>query len=440
MPEPRRRIGELEETIEQLRGEVTWLTQELIARDRGAAVNDGAPAEWRPMLHAIRRLVHAHVPADRSVVVVSSGVDALLRYAGPRADHLSQDRGGSYAGSHPSCGLAAIAQVEAARWRGADFLLIPHSELWWFDHYPELAKHLEQRYARLADDETAGILWNLQAPGPLREVHELLGGLSGHLDHRPTLLDWHTGCDLASSFDEYKVFSPLGDAATLSYLDGTIDVVAVGTAEPGRIAEARRVASSVVVRVAPEPEVVWRDAGDGNGWGDVSILVVGSGGTPPAPQYVDRLRDSLPGDFAGEILIDGAPERERRPDRLRRLADEASGEIVVALDGATWPTPGWLRPLVSSLKTGGDVAFVTGMVLAPDGRLLAAGAAVHPDRDERPDAARHQFACRIERPMGRFFATRRELLLGTSARDDGVLYEPEAVAIAAWSRERRDDG
>jgi hypothetical protein len=431
MPESRRRVGELEETIGQLRDEVAWLTQELIARESGVAVSDGAPADWRPMLQAIRRLVHTKVPAGRSVAVVSSGVDALLHHAGLRAEHLSQDRNGNYVGSHPSCGLVAVAQVEAARWRGADILLIPRSELWWFEHYPELAKHLDQRYARIADDETAGILWDLQAPGPLREVYELLGRLSGGLDHRPALLDWHTGRDLASSFDEYKVFSPLGEAATLPYLDNTIDVVAI--AESDRIAEARRVASSFVVRTTPEPEVVWRGADSSDEWGDVSIVVVSSGGAPPASQYVDRLRDSLPGDFAGEILVEGPPKGEALAARLRRLADTASGDTIVALDGATWPTPGWLRPLVSSLKHRGDISFVTGMVVAPDGRLLAAGAAVNPDRDERPDSARHQFACRIERPAGRFFATHRELLLGSSAPDGGVLYEPEALAIAAWN-------
>jgi hypothetical protein len=431
MPEARRRIGELEQTIEQLRSEVAWLTQELVARDSDAPVTEGAPSEWRPMLQAIRRLVHAEVPAGRSVAVVSSGVDALLRHAGPRAEHLSQGRDGGYVGSHPSCGLVAVAQVEAARWRGVDVLLIPRSEVWWFDHYPELTKHLDQRYARIADDETAGILWDLQAPGPLREVHELLGGLSGGLDHRPALLDWDTGQDLASSFDEYKVFSPLGDAPTLPYLDGTIDVVAI--AEPDRVAEARRVASSFVVRMTPEPEVVWRAADDGHGWRDVSIVVVSNGGAPPDPRYVDRLRDSLPGDYAGEILVEGPQRGEALAVRLRRLADAATGETVVALDGATWPTPGWLRPLVSSLRSRGDVAFATGMLVAPDGRLLAAGAALDPKRDERPDAARHQFACRIERPTGRFFATHRELLLGTSAPDGGgVRYEPEALAIAAW--------
>jgi hypothetical protein len=423
--------GELEQTIEQLRDEVAWLTQELIARESGGAVSDDAPADWRPMLQGIRRLVHTQVPAGRSVAVVSSGVEALLRHAGLRAEHLSQDRNGNYVGSHPSCGLVAVAQVEAARWRGADILLIPRSELWWFEHYPELAKHLDQRYARLADDETAGILWDLQAPGPLRELHELLGGLSGGLDHRPALLDWHTGRDLASSFDEYKIFSPLGDAATLPYLDDTIDVVAI--ADPDRITEASRVASAFVVCMAPEPEVVWRSAGTADEWRDVSIIVVSNSGAPPAPQYADRLRDSLPGDFAGEILVEGPPKREALAVRLRRLADTASGETVVALDGATWPTPGWLRPLVSSLKSRADVAFVTGMVVAPDGRLLAAGAAVNPDRDERPDAARHQFACRIERPTSRFFATHRELLLGPSAPGGGVLYEPEALAIAAWN-------
>lgn len=477
--ELRARLAQQAEAIEQLRGEIGWLTNELIARDAAADTDGGdtydmagAPPEWRPMLRAIRQLVHHRVPQGSRLVVVSSGVDVLLRHAGYRAEHLSQDSLGGYAGSHPGCGRAAIVQLEAARWRGADALLMPSSELWWLEHYPELAKHLDQRYPRLAEDDAAGVIWGLREPGRLREVHDLLAGLCGRLDHRPALLDWHTGHDLASYFDEYKVFSPLGDVSVLPYLDGTIDVVAVGDATTQRRSEARRVASSFVVRVAQEPggaiDIVWRANDADDRVRDVSIIVASRGGPAP-PSFVEPLLETLPAAFDGEIVVDRAcdadsaranrvkvvdcPEGEPFAARLRRCAAAAAGDVIVLLDGATWPTPGWLRPLVALLRGVDDVGFVTGMVVEPDGRLVAAD----PDaralalREERLDAARHSFVRRLDPTPARFFATQRDLFLEWTDRPDGgedvavafggfvrslgkaLLYEPEAVAISSWS-------
>jgi hypothetical protein len=429
------------------------------------------------MLRAIRRIVHHHVPQGSRLVVVSSGVEAVLRYAGYGAEHLSQDGFGRYVGSHPSCCRVAIVQLEAARWRGADVLLIPRSELWWLDHYPDFAKHLDQRYPHVADDETAGVIWDLREPSRLREVHDLLASLCGRLDHRPALLDWHTGHGLASCFDEYKVFSPLGDAPVLPYLDGTVDVVAVGEATAERISEAQRVASSFVIRIRSEStpgiDVLWRANHVADESRDISIVVASRGGGPSAPGFVDRLLETLPTAFAGEVVVDRACETGSRPAspkrfqvvecpesepfgaRLRRCAAAAAGDVLVALDGATWPTPGWLRPLVALLRDVEDAGFVTGMLVGADGRLLAAGSADRPDlarteREERLDAARHRFVRRLEPTPARFFATYRDLLLEwgrTAVVDDDVaasfggfvrsrgralLYEPEAVAISSW--------
>lgn len=482
--ELRARVARQVDAIEELRSEVSWLTRELIARDADGAAPvdsvelgaDGAPPEWRPMLHAIRRLVHEHVPHGSRLVVVSSGVDALLRYAGYRAEHFSQDRLGAYVGSHPSCSRVATVQLEAARWRGADVLLIPQSELWWLDHYPEFGRHIDQRYARVAHDESAGVIWDLRKPSPLREVHDVLSSLCVGLDHRPALLDWYTGQDLAGYFDEYKVFSPLGEGRALPYLDDTIDVVALGEANADRVAEAFRVASSFVIQIAPGPmpsiNVLWQADQVEAGSGDVSI-VVASDGRPSVPGFAERLLDSVPVGFAGEIVIDEAcvtarparrtgvkivecPDGEQLGARLRRCARAASGDVLVLLDGATWPTSGWLRPLVRLLHDVEDAGFVTGMLVEADGRLIAAGSDAASGladvvSDDRLDAARHTVVRRLEAANARFFATQRRLFLEwdrtadvddhvatafgsfVRARGQTLLYEPETVAISSWS-------
>jgi hypothetical protein len=482
--ELRARIGQQAEVIDELRREVGWLIEELLGKEPGgigteapeAVDDDGLPAGWRPMLHAMRRLVYRHLPQRSRLAVVSSGVEPLLRFAGYSAEHLSQDRFGQYTDCHPSCGRVAVVQVEAARWRGAEFLLIPHSELWWLDHYPEFAAHLGHYYARFAEDGEGGAIWDLRTPGPQRAVHELLAGLCTQVDHRPALLDWGTGHDLTARFDGYKVFSPLGAEPVLPYVDGSVDVVALGDGTLEHASEAVRVASSLVIHVASDSDdridVLWRANATEERTDGVSIAVATSDGRTATAGFVDRLLETLPVSFAGEVLVDAAcvpaprTARSRRHPRTRvvrcptgddvrarlgRCARAASGDVLVVVDALTWPTPGWLPPLIRPLRDR-DVGFVTGRWAEPDGRLLAypspGGSDVSAGRD-RLDAPRHTRVRRLGETRTGFFATRRRLLLewdetsspssdvsqaysaSVAANGGVVLYEPEAIAISA---------
>lgn len=496
--ELRVRLGQQAEVIEELRREVGWLIEELVRKDpngTGPASSDpfgddGLPPGWRPMLHAMRRLVYQRVPQGSRLAVVSSGVELLLRFAGYHAEHLSQDRFGEYIGCHPSCGRVAVVQLEAACWRGAEFLLIPQSELWWLEHYLELANHLEHRYARVAEDDDAGVIWDLRMPGPQRAVHDLLTGLAVRLDHRPAMLDWHTGHDLAARFDEYKVFTPLGTEPVLPYLDGTVDVVALGDETLDRASEAIRVASALVLHVASEPnasiDVLWQANEIEERTDAVSIVVATADGRPATPNFVDRLLDTLPVSFAGEVVLDAAcgvvprsarsssrrgPRtklvRCRRGDdlraRLRRCAAAASGDVLVVLEATTWPAPGWLFPLLRPLRNR-DIRFVTGRWVEQDGQLIGPRGFDGYDTDAMAgdlDAARHTRVRRLGETSTGFFATRRRLFLEWDEANSGatdvsraysayvsadwgaVLYEPESIAISAAgprapSEEQRD--
>jgi len=113
-----------------------------------------------------RKLVEAHVPSDVGVAVISKGDDRLVDLEGRPAWHLPSMLDGSYAGHYPADGGEAIAHVESLRGRGAAFLLIPQTSLWWLDHYSELRDHLERRYPAVADDPDAGRLYQLGAPTP----------------------------------------------------------------------------------------------------------------------------------------------------------------------------------------------------------------------------------------------------------------------------------
>jgi hypothetical protein len=99
-----------------------------------------------PLTRKIVDAVRATLPVGARVLVVSRGDDALLRLEERRADHFPQTDGGTYAGHHPADSAAAIAHVEALRARGAQYLLFPVTAFWWFEHYRDFRRHLEERY------------------------------------------------------------------------------------------------------------------------------------------------------------------------------------------------------------------------------------------------------------------------------------------------------
>src|SRR5205085_1170358 len=101
---------------------------------------------YEQLIARIRDAVAASIPAGATVAVVSKGDPKLLELAGRRAWHLPQTPHGVYAGHHPANGAEAVAQLEALRAKGAEFLLLPATSFWWLDHYAEFRRHLEAKY------------------------------------------------------------------------------------------------------------------------------------------------------------------------------------------------------------------------------------------------------------------------------------------------------
>jgi len=91
--------------------------------------------------------------------------------------------------------------------------------------------------------------------GVARAVEEALGQVRSRLERDPTVLDWNSGLGLARVLSRLVVFSPPGaaDVPSLPYLDGTVDVVVLPSADPVRVAEARRVASAAVLGLSDLP-------------------------------------------------------------------------------------------------------------------------------------------------------------------------------------------
>jgi hypothetical protein len=477
MAELRSRVASQADEIEELRREVGWLSEELIADEAGDGIfADGAAGRGHLTRH-VRRVVHECVPRGSSLGVVSSGDESLLRFVGCKAVHLSQDSDGLFT-AHPDGARAAVVQLEAARWGGADFLVIPENGLWYFEHYEEFGKHLSRLYTSTHEDDVTSI-WDLRSPGPLREVDEMLAGLSVQPGHQPVVLDWHTGQDLAGSFPDHKVFSPIEDLPRLPYLDHSVEVVVIPEKhKKKRTSEARRVASHLVIAVGsdsrPSMDILWRSRRLGVCQKDVSVIAVSRDRRPLSFEYVRRLLDSLPISFDGELVVcmdrgavpqlgpDAArlkriklipfQEDDRFAARVRRAAEAAKGETLVVLDGSTRPVVGWLPPLVRLLEESPGVGAATGMLVQPDGRPLQSPPPRKPDGGAAPthdlDAAHRRYVRPTKLVSGSFFATRRELLLeldqGVGGLEEALaehlrakglstLYQPETLAISEWS-------
>jgi GT2 family glycosyltransferase len=122
---------------------------------------------YQQLTRRIREMVQTTLPVGATVLVISNGDEELLRLDGKRAWHFPQTQDGVYAGHHPADSAEAIARLETLRAKGAEFLLIPHTALWWLDHYGEFKKHLDSQYALVARQEETCLIFALADRDPI---------------------------------------------------------------------------------------------------------------------------------------------------------------------------------------------------------------------------------------------------------------------------------
>jgi GT2 family glycosyltransferase len=100
---------------------------------------------YRRLVERIRDAVLEEVSAGSRVLMVSRGDRELIDLGELDAGHFPQDADGRYLGHHPRDSEDAIAQLEALRGEGAEYLVLPATSFWWLDHYEELAALLRER-------------------------------------------------------------------------------------------------------------------------------------------------------------------------------------------------------------------------------------------------------------------------------------------------------
>jgi len=102
----------------------------------------------------VPRVVAECVPVGSTVLVVSKGDEALLAIEGRAGWHFPRAEDGRYRGYYPANDENAIAHLEELHERGAEFLALPTTYLWWLEHYPGFARHLDSRYRVAAREES----------------------------------------------------------------------------------------------------------------------------------------------------------------------------------------------------------------------------------------------------------------------------------------------
>ena len=163
--------------VEQIEVEIYELQSELAALlgggqrspdgsdDGGGAFAASDQLGYRKLVARIRDAVEASLPEHSTVLVVSRGDQELLKLAGMRAQHFPQEPNGTYAGHYPADSAAAIRHLEELRARGAAYLLLPRTALWWLDHYTGLREHLDSHYAAVLRDPACCLAYDLTPIG-----------------------------------------------------------------------------------------------------------------------------------------------------------------------------------------------------------------------------------------------------------------------------------
>jgi glycosyltransferase involved in cell wall biosynthesis len=114
----------------------------------------------------VRDAVRRFVPPDAVIAIATDGwaSSELLRIEG-RKTWLVPESSDWPATKVPATGEEALAALLDARERGASFLLMPATALWWRHRYPEVTEYLDDRCTLVSEDEDC-LLFALEGAEP----------------------------------------------------------------------------------------------------------------------------------------------------------------------------------------------------------------------------------------------------------------------------------
>jgi hypothetical protein len=123
----------------------------------------GAPASiyYRRLVAQVRRFVDQHVPATARMLVATYGDDAMLQQGERRAEPFPYATPGVSADYTDVTAAEAVAQLEALRESGAEYLVMPSPALPWLANHPQLERHLTQQYDIVASERGVATIYDL---------------------------------------------------------------------------------------------------------------------------------------------------------------------------------------------------------------------------------------------------------------------------------------
>jgi hypothetical protein len=275
--------------------------------------------------------------------------------------------------------LSHIAHLEALRFAGHRYLVLPEGSVPWFRQQAELRDHVVRTYRTVVDTEGAGAVFDLTAPAVdgARSLRGEVSRLAAGLLDAPAVLDW-TALNLASELQGLATFRPpAGDR--LPYLDSSVDIVVVDGVHDHD--EARRVASLAVITVAAGASgvevcaVEARDAAraaDGSRPERLRVLVWSSA--------EEGVGDNWRAQLAARVRAGGADLQiaEIASDGLAGTGHD-DYDVVIVVEPNALPLPGTIET-AAALAAANPRAAVAGKVLRADGTIEAAGGTVFFDR------------------------------------------------------------
>lgn len=155
----------IQRAIEKLESRVNAVQAEQKTNDDTAIAKAVAISNeytgYQNLILRIRQVVNRTLPPEATVIVVSKGDSELLKLDGRNAWHFPQNDRGVYAGHYPADSAEAIAQLQALRKKGGQYLLFPQTALWWLEHYREFKEHLDKRCQIVSGPDDTCLIYSL---------------------------------------------------------------------------------------------------------------------------------------------------------------------------------------------------------------------------------------------------------------------------------------
>lgn len=106
------------------------------------------------------------IPAKSHLAIISKGDPALLALPRHKPVHFPRQEDGNWIGYHPADSAACIEYLDAEIAAGARWLVVPHPQTWYLEHYAEFAAHLTARHRLVARQRKLGVVFELNPNSP----------------------------------------------------------------------------------------------------------------------------------------------------------------------------------------------------------------------------------------------------------------------------------